>query len=232
MADMEKAKKIYETVCSALDNMKWVYDKNDEELAITTGAKGSGKENPLPIDLLIRIMPEAQVISVQAPFVYDVPDEHSIDVAIAVSIANYGLIRGGFDFDLTTGDLRFRVTAPYNGSEIAEELVRSLILVAVTTTDAYQTKLFMVAKGAVAPSEFLTEEMGEDAVASDDEASGEKTADKALAEAPSEADAVEDEPEQTADGEAWEQVSAEEAVESADEQANAEDAAPVEKAEE
>jgi hypothetical protein len=180
MADMEKAKKIYETVCSALDNMKWAYDKNDEELAITTGAKGPGNENRFPVDLLIRVLPEAQVISVQAPFVYDVPDEHSIDVAIAVSIANYGLIRGGFDFDLTTGDIRFRVTAPYNGSEIAEELVRSLILVAVTTTDEYQTKLFMVAKGAVAPSEFLTEEMGADADASDDgeEVPAQKSADE------------------------------------------------------
>ena len=159
MKDMNKARVIYDTVCAALDKMKWVYDKEEEELAITTGAKGTD----LPIDIIIRVIPEAEVLSVQVPFAFEVPDEHSIDVAIAVSAANYGLIRGCFDYDMTTGDLRFRICAPYNGNTtLAQDVVEMLVLIAATTVDSYQTRLLMVAKGVVTPSQFLAEENPED----------------------------------------------------------------------
>ena len=155
MKDMNKARAVYDTVCATLDKMKWVYDKEEEELAITTGAKGTD----LPIDIVIRVIPEAEVLSVQVPFAFEVPDEHSIDVAIAVSAANYGLIRGCFDYDMTTGDLRFRICAPYNGNTtLAEDVVEMLVLIAATTVDSYQTRLLMVAKGVVTPSQFLAEE--------------------------------------------------------------------------
>lgn len=155
MKDMNKARAVYDTACAALDKMKWVYDKEEEELAITTGAKGTD----LPIDIVIRVIPEAEVLSVQVPFAFEVPDEHSIDVAIAVSAANYGLIRGCFDYDMTTGDLRFRICAPYNGNTtLAEDVVEMLVLIAATTVDSYQTRLLMVAKGVVTPSQFLAEE--------------------------------------------------------------------------
>ena len=159
MKDMNKARAVYDTVCTALDKMKWVYDKEEEELAITTGAKGTD----LPIDIIIRVIPEAEVLSVQVPFAFEVPDEHSIDVAIAVSAANYGLIRGCFDYDMTTGDLRFRICAPYNGNTtLAQDVVEMLVLIAATTVDSYQTRLLMVAKGVVTPSQFLAEENPED----------------------------------------------------------------------
>ena len=159
MKDMNKARAVYDTACAALDKMKWVYDKEEEELAITTGAKGTD----LPIDIVIRVIPEAEVLSVQVPFAFEVPDEHSIDVAIAVSAANYGLIRGCFDYDMTTGDLRFRICAPYNGNTtLAEDVVEMLVLIAATTVDSYQTRLLMVAKGVVTPSQFLAEENPED----------------------------------------------------------------------
>ena len=159
MKDMNKARAVYDTACATLDKMKWVYDKEEEELAITTGAKGTD----LPIDIVIRVIPEAEVLSVQVPFAFEVPDEHSIDVAIAVSAANYGLIRGCFDYDMTTGDLRFRICAPYNGNTtLAEDVVEMLVLIAATTVDSYQTRLLMVAKGVVTPSQFLAEENPED----------------------------------------------------------------------
>ena len=159
MKDMNKARVVYDTVCAARDKMKWVYDKEEEELAITTGAKGTD----LPIDIIIRVIPEAEVLSVQVPFAFEVPDEHSIDVAIAVSAANYGLIRGCFDYDMTTGDLRFRICAPYNGNTtLAQDVVEMLVLIAATTVDSYQTRLLMVAKGVVTPSQFLAEENPED----------------------------------------------------------------------
>jgi hypothetical protein len=171
MKDMNKAKAVYDTVCAALDKMKWVYDKEEEELVVTTGAKGTD----LPIDIVIRVLPEAEVLSVQAPFAFEVPDEHSIDVAIAVTAANYGLIRGCFDYDMMTGDLRFRMSAPYNGNTtLAEEVVEMLVLIAATTVDSYQTRLLMVAKGVVTPSKFLAEENpeGEEAAENTDEDEG------------------------------------------------------------
>jgi hypothetical protein len=185
MKDMNKAKAVYDTVCAALDRMKWVYDKEEEELAITTGAKGTD----LPIDIVIRVLPEAEVLSVQVPFAFEVPDEHSIDVAIAVTAANYGLIRGCFDYDMTTGDLRFRICAPYNGNTtLAEDVVEMLVLIAATTVDSYQTRLLMVAKGVVTPSQFLAEENpeepDEEAEATDNEE--EETEESAAVEEPRE----------------------------------------------
>ena len=158
MPEINKARSVYDTVLKALDRMNWKYEMEESELAITTGAKGSD----LPIDILIRVLPESEVVSLHVPFTYDVPDEHSIDVAIALSIANYGLIRGCFDYDITTGDIRFRIAAPFNGDTVlSEDVIEMLILMAATTVDTYQTKLLMVAKGVVTPSQFLRAETEE-----------------------------------------------------------------------
>ena len=206
MKDMNKARAVYDIVCAALDKMKWVYDKEEEELAITTGAKGTD----LPIDIIIRVLPEAEVLSVQVPFAFDVPDEHSIDVAIAIAAANYGLIRGCFDYDMTTGDIRFRVSAPYNGNTtLAAEVVEMLVLIAATTVDSYQSRLLMVAKGIVTPSKFLAEENPEDEA--DTEEAGEDSAEVEQIEAEASNDA-----EAKAEAEVTEEPtadSAEEAVE-------------------
>ena len=204
MKDMNKARAVYDTVCAALDKMKWVYDKEEEELAITTGAKGTD----LPIDIIIRVLPEAEVLSVQVPFAFDVPDEHSIDVAIAITAANYGLIRGCFDYDMTTGDIRFRVSAPYNGNtSLAAEVVEMLVLIAATTVDSYQSRLLMVAKGIVTPSKFLAEENPEDEADTEEAGEDSTEVEQIEAEASNDAEAkVEVTEEPTAD-------SAEEAVE-------------------
>ena len=186
MKDMNKARAVYDTVCAALDKMKWVYDKEEEELAITTGAKGTD----LPIDIIIRVLPVAEVLSVQVPFAFDVPDEHSIDVAIAITAANYGLIRGCFDYDMTTGDIRFRVSAPYNGNTtLAAEVVEMLVLIAATTVDSYQSRLLMVAKGIVTPSKFLAEENPEDEADTEEAGEDSTEVEQIKAEASNDADA-------------------------------------------
>ena len=209
MKDMNKAKAVYDTVCAALDRMKWVYDKEEEELAITTGAKGTD----LPIDRVIRVIPEAEVLSVQVPFAFEVPDEHSIDVAIAVTAANYGLIRGCFDYDMTTGDLRFRICAPYNGNTtLAEDVVEMLVLIAATTVDSYQTRLLMVAKGVVTPSQFLAEENPEDETA-ETEAEAEETEEEETEEVTAEAPEAEEAEEAVAEDTEEESAPAEEEAE-------------------
>ena len=160
MADEKqiKAEEMYGVACTALDEMGWTYDRDDEKLVISTGAKG----DDFPISLIIRILADAETISVISPLNFNISEKTRIEAAIAVSVANDGMIRGGFDYDFTDGEIRFRVTAPYNNSEISTDVIKLLLLIAANTMDNYNDKFFMLSKGALSIQDFIKQEKGED----------------------------------------------------------------------
>ena len=98
MADINVTKAIqtYGTVVEALDGMGWTYDRNDSNLVINTGAKG----DDFPISIMIRVLAEAQTVSILCPIGFDISEKARVEAAIAVCGANYGMIRGSFDFFL------------------------------------------------------------------------------------------------------------------------------------
>lgn len=146
-----EAKQVYETVCRTLDGMNCRYRRLDEDLTVSLGFKGED----LPMDVFLVVDPKVQVLSVICPLPFKVGENKRVEVAMAVALANYGLINGSFDYDLSNGNIRFRLVTTYRGSLLGEEAVKYMTLTAVNTLDRYNDKFLMVAKGMLSIQQFL-----------------------------------------------------------------------------
>jgi len=154
MADenmMRQATDVYETLCSALDNKKWHYQRHDEDLTVTCTVRG----DDLPMDLVIIVNPRSQVVSVFSQLPFRIDEEKRMEAALAVCIANYGLVNGSFDYDIRDGEIRFRVTSSFRDSSLGEELFIYMVSIVGGTVDDYNDKFLMISKGMMSVQQFM-----------------------------------------------------------------------------
>ncbi len=149
-AEIAKARQEYDTLCRALDEREWHYEKHDEDLTITCGVSG----DDIPMRLIIRIMPERQLAQVLSPLPFDIPEDKRVDVAMATTMINDRLANGSFDFDLSTGRTVFRLTSAFMGCNLSTEVYDYMIGVSVATVDEYNDKIMMLCKGMIELSAF------------------------------------------------------------------------------
>ena len=141
---MKRANEVYNTLTTMLDARDWNYKKDEEKLLIKSGIKG----DDLPVEFFIMVKPDNEVVQFISILPFNMPEDKRVDGAIAVSIANYGLIEGSFDYDIMDGEISFRLTTSYRGgSTISDDLLESMIYIASSTVDQYNDKFFMIAKG-------------------------------------------------------------------------------------
>lgn len=151
---MKKAKEVFDSLVKMLDSRNWRYEKHEENLLIKSSVKGED----LPIEFIVAVNPDAEVIQFISPMPFNMPEDKRVDGAIAVCVANYGLINGSFDYDLRDGEIRFRLTTSYTGSVLSDDLLERMILIAASTSDKYNDKFFMLAKGMLTVQQFIEQE--------------------------------------------------------------------------
>ena len=149
--EKQQAKAIYDSVINMLDNKGWTYDRFDDDLVIRSGIKGED----LPIDFLIFVKPENQVVQFISKLPFSIPEDKRIDTAVAVAVANYGLVDGSFDFDISDGELRFRLTSSYRESLLGMDLFEYMIMCGASTVDDYNDRFFMLSKGIIDVQKFI-----------------------------------------------------------------------------
>ena len=152
--NMKKAKQVYNTLIKMLDERDWKYEKHEEDLLIKSGIKG----DDLPIEFIVFVKPKNQVVQFLSRLPFNMPEDKRVDGALAVCVANYGLIDGSFDYDLSDGEIRYRLTSSYRESTLGEDLFEYMIMVAASTVDEYNDKFFMLAKGMMSVEDFIAKE--------------------------------------------------------------------------
>ena len=143
MADekqLRQAKSVYKTLCAMLDDKEWHYDKNEEELSISCGARG----DDLPIPIHINVMPEKQLVTISSGMIFEVPQDRRVHMAVAVSVANETMVDGSFDF--LSGNFGFRLTACYHESLIGKDLLEYMLMCTCITVDRYNDKFAAIAQ--------------------------------------------------------------------------------------
>lgn len=154
MADInkhEKAVSVYESLCATLDKRNWNYDRHDEDLVITFSSRG----DDLPMNFVIIIDENRQLIRLSSPMPFVVPEEKRMEMAVAVCAATYGLVDGSFDFDISDGSISFRMTASFLSSEIGESLFDYFVMASGILVDKYNDKLFALSMGYVTLENFI-----------------------------------------------------------------------------
>ena len=152
--NMEKAKEIFGALVDMLDTRDWKYEKFEEDLVIKSGIKGED----LPIEFIVVVKPKNQVVQLLSRLPFQIPEEKRVDAAIAICVANNGLVDGSFDYDITEGNITFRLTSSYRESTLGADLFEYMILVSAGTIDDYNDKFFMIAKDMMSVQQFIEKE--------------------------------------------------------------------------
>ena len=157
MADnnIERAVRTYITMCETLDGHEWKYQKNEENLSITCTAQG----DDLPIDMTIMIDAKRSLIRLLSRLPFTVPEKKRLEFALAVSVVNYKLVDGSFDYNVKDGTLGFRLTSSFMESEMGPDVFTYALLCSCGTVDDYNDKFLMLSKGVVSLDQFLQSEL-------------------------------------------------------------------------
>ena len=148
---LKNAQKVYDTLCTMLDDRKLKYEKHLEDLVVTFIMGG----DDIPMQFVLNVDAERALIRLLSLIPVTFEGEKRIEGAVACCQANYRLADGSFDFDYNKGRVIFRMTSSYIDSLISPEVFEYMIGVACFTVDEYNDKLFMLAKGQLSLEDFF-----------------------------------------------------------------------------
>ena len=154
---MDKEKKIknatlaYETLCAALDDMRWKYKRDDEKLIVSFGATGKD----LSTSFVIMADVERQLIRLLGFLPFEMSEDKRVEGSIATNFANYKFADGSFDYNVGNGRIAFRMTATFLDSLISKELCEYMIRCACGTIDDYNDEFLAISQGEMELSEFI-----------------------------------------------------------------------------
>ena len=149
------SKKIYAEICNYFDKNKLSYKKFDEDLTVSCTIKG----DDIPMDCVLMVREKNQLVSLISPLPFKIPENKRVDAAVAVSTANYGLINGTFDYDISDGEIRFRLVVPFHDMDgLSDEIYTYMLAVSVNTIDNYNDRFMMLGKGLISLEQFINAE--------------------------------------------------------------------------
>ncbi len=146
-----KALAVFDTVCRAIDDENLKYDTNKEDMVVYLSARG----DDLPINVIFKVDTNRCVLTVHSPLGTKAEEDKRIEFAIAVNAANYALVNGSFDYDISDGIIVFRMAQPFFDGFISEKVVKYLLYCVFSTVDEYNDRFLMLAKGMIDLSKFI-----------------------------------------------------------------------------
>lgn len=151
------ASKVYNDLRTHLDSIGLKYTRHDDDKVISLGMNG----DDLPMDMILAVREKQEVIQLISPIRPKAPEDKRIDAAVAVNVANYGIVFGSFDYDVSDGEIRWRATLPYRDAAITKDQVHYLVMVSAATIDKYNDKFLMLNKGMMTLQQFIESENAE-----------------------------------------------------------------------
>ena len=150
--EIMRAKETYETLCAAIENRGWTFDRHVDKLVIDFTVSGED----IPMDFVVIVDEKRQLIRLVSLLPFTVPEDKRVAGAVMACAASYGLADGNFDFDMADGRMYFRQTASFRGGRVGEGLFHRMISVACSTVDRYNDSMLRVCKGMLSLEDFLS----------------------------------------------------------------------------
>ena len=135
---------IIDAVRDWLDNDDWHYDFDAERTMIKTGINLKSKIKSSRI--LIDIKENSYIVYLISPINGD--KENPAEIIKYLTMANYGLINGNFEFDVRDGEIRYKTFVNCEGLEsLSEEVIRDSVYVGCAMMDRYGDGIASLAFG-------------------------------------------------------------------------------------
>lgn len=149
-----QAREAYNLIINTLNAKGWTYDREDDKMIIRTGVAGED----LPINFILIVNENNGVMQFLSSLPIHMPEDMRVDGAIAVAVANYGMVDGSFDYDISDGEIRFRLTTAFRDGTLGTDNVEYLIGVGAAMVEKYNDRFFMLAKKMMTIEQFIEKE--------------------------------------------------------------------------
>jgi hypothetical protein len=146
-----KSLAVFNTVCRTIDGENLKYTADKEKLVVFLSAKG----DDLPIGVMFKADADRSVLTVHSLLDTKADEDKRVEFAVAVNAANYALVNGSFDYDVSDGKIAFRMAQPYFDGGVSEEVVKYLLYCTFSTVDEYNDRFLMLGKGMIDISKFI-----------------------------------------------------------------------------
>ena len=150
MSKEMEAQSTYNTLCATLDNMKWRYDKEEDKLVVRTSAVGKD----LTMKLYIKVDAERSVMYLKSGMPFSAPMDRIDIMTKAVIIANWAMLNGSFEMDISDGYIAFKLVVPFMESIISEKVCHYMINISCRMIDTFNDKFKKLAEDKMTLDEF------------------------------------------------------------------------------
>lgn len=145
------AKQVYKTLCDAIDNRQWNYDKDEENLRVQFEIIGED----LPMRFIVIVDAERELITLASPMQYKISESKRMEGAIAACAASFGLTDGHFVYNISNGVIMFKMTSLFRNSVIGEALFQYMIDLSCIIVDKYNDRFLALDKGIISVADFI-----------------------------------------------------------------------------
>ena len=142
---------VYNKFKNHLQSKNFKFDAHDDDLVIFLTVHGED----LPQPTLIKVYDDRNVVQIVSPIPVKMPEDKIIDGAAAVTAANYGMLNGCFEMNMSNGEIRFRIAHNFEETGISEKTVQYLLALTFLITDKFNDRFFMLAKGVLSLEQFI-----------------------------------------------------------------------------
>ena len=150
--NLEQARSTFATLCRSMENNNWPYEKDEEELTIHCAAQWED----LPMEVTVKVDDERSLVLLFSHLPFVVSEDKRLEMAIAISAINNDIVDGSFDYDVTSGNIVFRLTNSFIESKISADVFTYMLACSFCTVDEFNDKLLMLSKGVLSLEQFIS----------------------------------------------------------------------------
>ena len=148
--------RILETVEQWLQKDEWSFEPHPEKPIIRTSVQGAS----VSFRMYFQAREDQEQLMVYTIGPNLVPEAQRAEVMEYLTRANYGLIIGNFEMDLSDGEVRYKVSVDVEGSKLVPLMVKNMIGASVSMMDRYYPGALGIAFGGKKAAEAIKEAEG------------------------------------------------------------------------
>ena len=123
----------------------WKYSTEESKLKLTSSFRG----DDLSIPITLRIDDDRQLIRGFSVLPFNMSESKRVEGAVATTLINWRLVNGSFDYDMSDGQIVYRIAQSYRNCTLSTEVVQYLVNCLVGTVDDYNDTLLAISKGSM-----------------------------------------------------------------------------------
>lgn len=156
MADVNytAAENVFNKIDAYLKSKDWHYDKNPEKFEFKYQVGG----DDLPMHFTLFVDAGRQMIRSLSFMPFEFAEDKRIEGAVAVCVANYGMVEGSFGYDISNGTIYHKIAVPYMDIEVSDGLIEYIMGLGMTMVDKYNDRFFALNKGYITIADFMKDE--------------------------------------------------------------------------